>query len=366
MLGGRSWSTFQVCGMIGLCLGTGLAVFLALHAGLALWPLACLLPACLVTFVLLVHATRIVTGAEVLIYYHHEIAILGVSSVVLTVLGLPALPHLDVTCLGLGVFLACGRVGCLMVGCCFGKPQRWGIQYSEAHETEGFPGGLVSVPLLPVQAVESLVVLCIVTAGVRSLLQGSAPGTALGIYVLVYAAARIWLEELRGDDARRYWRGLSEAQWTSLAIMSLGLVGEWRGHLPFAPWHFALGAAAALSLLVLACTRTGRREVLHPHHACELAAILRSIPDARESRIAVSRTSLGVGVSMQQLVRRDGAEEVLYSLSRADRHLTTHEAGALARLIALLVRPCVAGTKLLQGRHGVFHFIVRIAAPERR
>ena len=42
-------------------------------------------------------------------------------------LELPVLPYLDLTCLGLGIFLVCGRQGCLMVGCCHGKPCGWGI-----------------------------------------------------------------------------------------------------------------------------------------------------------------------------------------------------------------------------------------------
>ena len=31
-------------------------------------------------------------------------------------------PYLDATALGLGAFLACGRVGCTLAGCCHGRP----------------------------------------------------------------------------------------------------------------------------------------------------------------------------------------------------------------------------------------------------
>ena len=108
MLCGRPWSTFNICGFVGLSLGTLLGLFLAIRSGLPLWPIGCLLLANMGTFVLLVYATKIVTGIEVLIYYHHEVAILGMSTMVLMALGFPVLPYLDVTCLGLGVFLACG------------------------------------------------------------------------------------------------------------------------------------------------------------------------------------------------------------------------------------------------------------------
>jgi prolipoprotein diacylglyceryltransferase len=39
----------------------------------------------------------------------------------------PIIPYLDVTILVIGIFLVCGRIGCLMVGCCHGKPHRWGV-----------------------------------------------------------------------------------------------------------------------------------------------------------------------------------------------------------------------------------------------
>ena len=40
-----------------------------------------------------------------------------VSAAVLSALDLPVLPYLDLNALWLGVFLTCGRCGCLMVGC---------------------------------------------------------------------------------------------------------------------------------------------------------------------------------------------------------------------------------------------------------
>ena len=125
-------------------------------------------------------ATKIVTGRESLVYYHHEVAILSVSAGLLTSVGLPVLPYLDVTALGLGVFLVCGRCGCLMVGCCHGKPFRWGLRYSEAHAREGFPAACyVGARLFPVQALEALVVGTIVSACAIAVLRGAAPGTAV-------------------------------------------------------------------------------------------------------------------------------------------------------------------------------------------
>src|SRR3954469_24976675 len=119
---GRSWSSFHVCGVTGLLLGTSLALSLASHGGLSRAVVAVLLAAGVATFLALAMAAKIAIGRETLVYYHHEIAILSVEALALTALRLPVLPYLDITALGIGVFLAFGRVGCLMVGCCHGKP----------------------------------------------------------------------------------------------------------------------------------------------------------------------------------------------------------------------------------------------------
>src|SRR5207253_2733687 len=115
-------------------------------------------------------------------------------------------------------FLAFGRVGCTMVGCCHGRPGRIGLCYREEHADEGFPRYLVGVRLVPVQALESLGVAAIVGVGVALVVAGSTSGTALAWYAAAYAVLRFFLEFLRGDAGRRYSWGFSEAQWTSLGV----------------------------------------------------------------------------------------------------------------------------------------------------
>lgn len=355
---GRRCYTFRVCGVTGLALGTSLALFLAGHAGLSRLMVCGLLAMGVVTFLTLAMVTKILTGRESLVYYHHEVAVLAVSAALLSALGQPVLPYLDVTALGLGVFLACGRCGCLMVGCCHGKPYRWGVRYSAEHAREGFPGCYVGVRLFPVQAVESVIVLSIVLAGSVFVLQHRPAGSALSWYVICYSVARIWLEELRGDRARPYWLRLSEAQWTSLLLILSMIVGEWQGRLPLAPWHIVLCAGASLSLVVLAASRTAAQAIVLPRHASEVAEILQS-PPAPGGLVAVRRTSLTVGVSTQSLGRLGNADAVLYSLSRADRHLSPDEARALAGLIANMASRSGNEHELVQGRHDVFHLILR-------
>jgi hypothetical protein len=332
-------------------------MFFAGQAGLSRVIVGCLFALGVVTFLALAMATKIITGRESLIYYHHEVAILVTSAAVLSALGLPVLPYLDLTALWLGAFLTCGRGGCLMVGCCHGRPHHWGVRYSEEHAAEGFPSCYVGVRLFPVQALESLVVALIVIAGSVMFLQGWPAGTVLSTYVVSYSVARIWLEELRGDRARPYWGRFSEAQWTSLLLIVGIVLGEWQGRFPLSGWHIAMCVGAAMSMLVLAASRRVERAVIHPHHASEVAAIIKS-PHTTKGPILVPRTSLSIGVSAQSLGRLGSADAVLYSLSRVDRCLTLREALALARLIVNLASRFSSRQELLHGHHGVFHLIV--------
>lgn len=349
--------SFRACGCMGLVLATALAICLAVHAGLSLGVATLLLVSGLLTALTLAMATKVLTGHETLIYYHHEVAILLTAAAVLSALDQPVLPYLDVNALWLGAFLACGRAGCLMVGCCHGRPHRWGVQYSEEHAAAGFAPCYVGVPLFPVQVLESAVVLSIVATGAWLFLQDGPPGTVLSTYVVAYSLARIGLEELRGDDARPYWGRFSEAQWTSLLLIAGMLLGEWQGRLPWSGWHMAMGAAAVLSMLVLATARRSSRLLLQPRHAGEVATIVRTASN-RQGHVQVLRTSQTVGISTQPLGRVADAQAVLYSLSRANSSLTQPEARALAGLITNLAR-VRNKPELRPGRHGVFHLILR-------
>ena len=354
---GRRWSTFQICGVTGLVLGTSLAMMLAGHASLSRPMVAGLLAVGIATLLVVTMATKIITGSEALVYYHHEIAVLTAATLLLSALHQPVLPYLDVTVVGLGVFLTCGRIGCLLVGCCHGKPYRWGVQYGHDHAIAGFPDRFVGARLFPVQALEGMVVASIVAGIATAMFRGSPPGTALSWYVATYSLARIYLEELRGDRARPYWLRLSEAQWTSLALIAAVVIGEWQGRLPWSAWHTVMCVTAALIMTVLAMYRGGRA-IVYPRHVSEIAAIVRS-PRVLADGVAVQWTSQMVGVSSQVLDVPGHPAGTLYSMSRADPRLTLHEARILARLIVNLVAPRRSPPLLIHGSHDVFHMIVR-------
>jgi hypothetical protein len=370
---GRSVCAFRACGYTGLTFAFLIAASLVIWQGLSLLVLTGItLGACL-AFLLLAAATKVVTGEEQLIYYHHEVAIVSVSALVLRLLHQSVVPYLDVTILGLGMFLACGRVGCLMVGCCHGRPSEWGILYRAEHAAAGFPRYLVGVRLFPIQAVESLAVFCTVIVGSVFVLKGDPPGTALAWYVAAYGSARFCFEFARGDTDRPYLWGFSEAQWTSVLLMTGVLWAELIGLLPFQAWHCGVGAILIVTMLVVTLYRrlapTSKHRLLHPRHVEEVANTLQVLSEgstlsnsARTHRataapMRVVRTSLGIQMSSGR-IRIDRAWINQYCLSRNTGTLTEDSAKVLARLVLQLTHLCGAH-ELIKSQRNVFHLLVR-------
>src|SRR5947209_3943111 len=203
---GRPRSAFKLCGYVGLACAVVLGLALAAQTGLRLWAAALLVPSSALTFLALALATKIIAGGERLVYYHQEVAVITVAGLLLWLLRQPVLPYLDATALSVGAFLSCGRVGCLMVGCCHGRPHRWGVRYGAGHAAAGFARYYVGVRLFPVQAVESLWALYVVAAGGVMVLSGRPAGSALAWYAVAYDAGRFCFEFMRGDPERPYFR----------------------------------------------------------------------------------------------------------------------------------------------------------------
>jgi len=283
--GRRRYSAYKICGYLGLTSAILLAVSLSLHRALSVWTMVGIVLVAVLSFVTLGMITKLITGEESYTCYHHQICVLLVTVALLSFQGEPVLPYLDVTILGLGMFLACGRVGCLMVGCCHGRPHHWGVRYREEHAAAGFPDFLVGVRLFPIQGVESIWVLDTVIVGSLLVLAGSAPGEALAWYIISYGTGRFYFEFLRGDRTRPYFVGFSEAQWTSLLLMGALLATESLGFVPFHLWHWFVVGAIGLTMILLSRRRaaeTGRSlQALTPVQVRELAPNLIARSDSR-------------------------------------------------------------------------------------
>lgn len=382
----RSRPAFQVCGYTGLTLAIILALTLVMYLGLSLVVIAALVLAAVLTFFGLVMATKIITGEELIIYYHHEIAVMTVSALTLWLLGQPVLLYLDVIILCIGVFLVCGRIGCLMVGCCHGRPHRWGVCYRKEHADAGFTPYFVGVRLFPVQAVESLWVLCIVTTGVTFVLSGhpsGRAGAALAWYVVTYDLGRFCFEFLRGDPDRPYMWGFSQPQWISLLLMCAVVWAELIGVLPFHLWHAVATAALALVMIAISLAQgfrgTTRRQLLHPRHVKEVAEAMAmaSIP-ATETKAAgqwtvlprknpmpapvrIDCTSLGIQISAGKISGASG-DTYHYTFSSRDGGMTEDAARILARLI-LQLGQAIGNGEFVKGNRNVFHLLIHPTVP---
>jgi Prolipoprotein diacylglyceryl transferase len=349
-LRGRTLSPFRLTGLAGLAAAVAVALGMSAARGLSIPVELGLIATAIAVFIGLALATKALTGRETLIYYHHEIAVLAAVAAMAAVLGAPVLAHLDVTCAGLGAFLALGRLGCLMAGCCHGRPARRGVLYGQAHADQGFPEYLVGVPVVPVQAIEAAAatVLVVVCAAIVSM----TPGVAFGTYVTGYAVIRFGLELLRGDPVRRYWHGVSEAQWTSLLVAGAMAALAAIGLIPGLAEHAAASAALVLAALLVANRPSSA--VLHPRHVRELAA---GFPAPRAGRPVLTETSQGVRLSAGAV-----AGVTYYTITRPRRPLEDSEAAELARVISWLSG--VRGPdQVVAGAAGAYHLLV--GAPAR-
>jgi hypothetical protein len=320
-------------------------------------------------------ATKIITGEEQLIYYHHMIAIMIMAAVFLRFLNQPVFPYLDVTILGIGIFLVCGRFGCVMVGCCHGRPHRWGVCYRQEHADAGFSHYLVGVRLFPIQVFEALLVLCTVLFGTILVIHRQPPGTALACYVIIYGLGRFCLEFMRGDPGRSYLWGFSEAQWTSLVLMGMVVWAELAGPLTLHLWHAAATAGLVFIMITLAVSRRflsrSKYQLLHPHHIKEVAEIIELVSNSADGKQAMNTqklrqsvpqvinigcTSLGVNISTERIASKTGYIEH-YALSSQKGTMTEEAATVLTSLIVQLKH--LSGSKeLIRSNRGVFHLLV--------
>ena len=362
-LASRQISSFHLLGATGFASGIGLAAALAGPVGLDPVVVLTMGGLAIATFLGLAMWTKITTGDESLTFYHHAIAVTAVLVGYLVVTARPLVAYLDLAMIGFGAFLFWGRLGCLAVGCCHGRPGPWGIEYTAPHRDEGLPWYLVGVPLVPVQAFEALWSLVVVLGGGLVLLALGSPGDVLGWAIATYAVGRFGLEFFRGDADRRWRGGFSEAQWTSLGL-TLGVLGTGVvGALPLGPWLPAavLAVAGGMALVTWRRRGTSLHLLLRPDHVHQVAEMAEAAHRAHladpSAPIAIGQTALGVQISAGHVPTDVGLGH-LYSLSGTIEPLRHHEAAAIGQLLLRLRHPKGATARLLDGESGVHHVLV--------
>lgn len=368
----RHLSAYQGCGYIGFVLAVLLAMILTFYRDLSPWAMVGVVGIAVLTFLGMAMAAKIINGEEQLIYYHHEIAVIIMATILLKIMDQPILPYLDITVLGIGAFLICGRVGCLMVGCCHGRPYKWGVCYLKEHVDAGFTHYYEGVRLFPIQAVESMWVFFVVVIGVVFVLTKKIPGHALALYVINYGIGRFIFEFARGDPGRSYYWGFSEGQWISVILMIAIVWGEMSGMLPFHLWHIIATAGIVLTMIAIAIVRqsdiTGKHQLLNPYHVREIAEAIDRVSSMVSERpintgghivpevVHMSSTSLGIQISAGKIKDADTSIDH-YALSSQNGTMSEEAARRVADLI-IQMKHLSGANRLILGGNGVFHLLV--------
>jgi hypothetical protein len=275
----REVPAFRACGVAGFHFAVAAVLGGGLLAGRSLPVLAVLALACALSFFGYTFLRRAVTGREALVLLEHVWVAEACCAATLAALGEPVLPYMDVIGVALAVFLTGGRVGCLLAGCCHGRPSALGIAYPERHARDGFPAHWAGVRLFPVQAVEALGLAFIAVTGLVAL-PFARPGYVFAWFLAGYAVLRFGTEGLRGDR-RPHWLGLSVPRWMALAELGVAL---WIARGPGPPERdaalLAMLAAALVASLAVARAFDRRRHLLAPAHLRELREIVRTTSPA--------------------------------------------------------------------------------------
>lgn len=119
---------------------------------------------------------------------------------------------------------AFGRIGCSIVGCCYGKKvtSHFGIMYKHSKYA---PNGIY---LFPIQIIEALGDIFIFILLIYLITHTRYKENILSIYLTFYALLRFFLEFFRGDVIRGFLWILSTSQWISAGILLILLLLKFR------------------------------------------------------------------------------------------------------------------------------------------
>jgi phosphatidylglycerol:prolipoprotein diacylglycerol transferase len=134
----------------------------------------------------------------------------------------------DLMAPGIALGHVIGRMGCLLAGCCYGRPTDvpWGIVFTNpaAAANVGTPLGIALHPTQLYDAGAELLIMVVLLATER---RGRPyPGRTFWLYMLLYAISRFIVEIYRGDD-RGMLMGLSTSQAVSVVVLPLSLIMLW-------------------------------------------------------------------------------------------------------------------------------------------
>ena len=136
---------------------------------------------------------------------------------------MPGLETTDAFAPGIALGHAIGRLGCFSAGCCFGvlcdKP--WAVTFTNpfVHQMFDTP---IHLPLHPTQLYEAFAEAVIFVVLLLQFRKAHKPGWAIGWYLVLYSAARFWIEFYRAHE-QALIGPFSATQWIALAMLGAGI-----------------------------------------------------------------------------------------------------------------------------------------------
>ena len=154
-----------------------------------------------------------------LVYYGGLIGAIVAGSIYIRWKKMPFWKTADVLAPSIALGSVFGRTGCLLNGCCYGKPTDvlWAIRFPADHPTGG-------VPVHPTEIYDALLNLALYVFLAWLFRRKKFDGQIFATYLLCYAVTRSFVEYFRGDYTNLHYHfGLTPAQWISVPIFVAGL-----------------------------------------------------------------------------------------------------------------------------------------------
>jgi phosphatidylglycerol---prolipoprotein diacylglyceryl transferase len=160
------------------------------------------------------------------VFYGGLIAAVTVALVYIWRHRMPMWTTTDVFAPGIALGHVVGRLGCLLAGCCFGRPTSvpWAISFHDpnAFATSGTPLGVSLHPTQLYEAGAEALILVFLLALER---RGRPfPGRTFWSYMLLYGNSRFIIEFYRGDPRGTVFDALSTSQFVSIILVPLSVV----------------------------------------------------------------------------------------------------------------------------------------------
>jgi phosphatidylglycerol:prolipoprotein diacylglycerol transferase len=160
------------------------------------------------------------------VFYGGLIAAVTVALIYLRRHKLPLWTTTDVFAPGIALGHIVGRMGCLLAGCCFGRPTTmpWAITFTNplAAANAATPLG---IPLHPTQLYEAGAELLILVFLLLWERRGIGfPGRTFWSYLLLYGVSRFAIEFYRGDSRGLVFDTLSTSQFVSIVLVPLSIL----------------------------------------------------------------------------------------------------------------------------------------------